>query len=145
MTQQNFSNHIRYYTPHHFVFYPVILAGTIFSFWQKNKSPEHALEWLFIAIIFIIIGWLSYMTRQHYALTLQNRLVRSEMRLRYFILTGLNFAPLESKLSFGQIAALRFASDEELPALLQKASAENMAPKEIKASIRQWTPDYQRV
>ena len=85
------------------------------------------------------------MTRQHYALTLQNRVVRMEMRLRYFELTGLRLEPLEEQLTTGQLAALRFASDEELPDLMQRAMNEKLTPKQIKMSIRKWIPDYMRV
>ena len=49
-----------------------------------------------------------------------------------------------AKLSKKQIAALRFASDEELGALLERAARENLAPKDIKASIRTWRPDPHR-
>jgi hypothetical protein len=43
-----------------------------------------------------------------------------------------------------QIAALRFASDEELGALLERAARENLAPKAIKAAVRTWRPDFHR-
>jgi len=39
---------------------------------------------------------------------------------------------------------LRFASDEELGALLERAARENLAPRDIKASIRTWRPDPYR-
>ena len=85
------------------------------------------------------------MLRQHYALTLQNRLVRLEMRHKYSMLTGKDFEPLEAKLSFGQIAALRFASDEELVPLVARTIKENLSPKTIKESIVNWKPDLMRV
>ena len=47
------------------------------------------------------------MLRQHYALTLQNRIVIGEMRYRYFVVTGRRLEPLEEKLSEGQLFALR--------------------------------------
>ena len=49
-----------------------------------------------------------------------------------------------AKLSSKQIVALRFASDEELGALLERAARENMAPKDIKAADRTWRPDLHR-
>lgn len=98
-----------------------------------------------LAALFFLAGWVSFMLRQHYALGNQNRIIRAEMRLRYYILTQQNFQPLEQQLSFGQIAALRFASDEELPNLIQQAIRESLSPGTIKKMIRNWTPDYMRV
>jgi len=85
------------------------------------------------------------MLRQHYALGNQNRIVRLEMRLRYYQLTQKRFEPLEQQLSFNQIAALRFASDEELIELIRRAINESLSPKDIKKAIQNWTPDYMRV
>ena len=93
----------------------------------------------------MLLGWLSFMMRQHYSLTIQNRLIRMEMRFRYHVLTGHRLEPLEQQLTLRQIIALRFASDEELPALVQRAIAENLPPKEIKKSIKNWQADDMRV
>lgn len=85
------------------------------------------------------------MLRQHYALTLQNRMVLLEMRFRYFTLTNQRLELLEDKLNFGQIAALRFASDEELPELIKKAIADGLSGDDIKRLIKNWLPDNRRV
>jgi len=85
------------------------------------------------------------MLRQHYALGNQNRIIKMEMRFRYYVLTQQRFEPFEQRLTFGQIAALRFASDEELPGLLKRTLDENLSPDTIKQSIVNWQPDYMRV
>ena len=85
------------------------------------------------------------MLRQHYALGNQNRIVRLEMRLRYYQLTGKRFEPLEQQLLFGQIAALRFASDEELLPLIDRTLKENLSAKQIKQSVVNWQADDMRV
>lgn len=85
------------------------------------------------------------MMRQHYALTCQNRTVRLEMRLRYYQLTNQRLEPIEQRLTFGQLAALRFASDEELEPLLQRTLTEGLTPDQIKKSIKNWIPDNMRV
>lgn len=85
------------------------------------------------------------MLRQHYALNNQNRIVRLEMRLRYYQLTNTRFDPLEKQLSFDQIAALRFASDDELLPLTERALKEKLSAKDIKQAIQNWHPDYMRV
>ena len=144
MKKQDFSNHIRYYPPHHFIFYPLVIIMCGISVAFALKEENSAVWWMISAIIFII-GWLSFMMRQHYALTIQDRVVRLEMRYRYYRLTQKAFEPLEKNLSFGQVAALRFAPDEELPALVEKTITEKLKPTKIKASIINWQPDTMRV
>jgi hypothetical protein len=145
MKKQDYHHHIRYYVPHHFVFYPVVMALMVFCAVQLSKQGDRFYEWLVLLLLAFIIAWLSFMMRQHYALTLQNRIVVLELRLRYYQLTGKRLETIEQELSFGQLAALRFASDEELPALTQKAVNENLSPDSIKKSIKNWLPDHSRV
>ncbi len=101
--------------------------------------------WAMMAVVVFLIVWLAFMTRQHYALGGQNRTVRLEMRLRYYILTGKRFEEIEKQLSFGRIAALRFAPDEELPSLIDAAIAEQLSADEIKKRITNWLPDTKRI
>jgi Family of unknown function (DUF6526) len=145
MARQNFKNHIRYYTAHHFVFYPLLLIALFASGVAYNHHPEQREVWIAIIAIFIFICWASFMMRQHYALGNQNRIVRLEMRFRYFTLTGKRLEPMETKLSFAQLAALRFASDEELVALVERALEEKLSARQIKNSIIRWLPDHMRV
>jgi hypothetical protein len=145
MRAQNFANHVRYYAAHHFVFYPLLLIAIFLSVQNYNHHPDQKEIWLAIIAIFIFIGWSSFMLRQHYALGNQNRIVRNELRFRYYAITGKRLEPLESKLNFSQLAALRFASDEELTALAERAIKENLSAREIKKSIVIWLPDYMRV
>lgn len=145
MSVQNYNNHVRLYPPHHFIYYPIVLILTGFAIYKAYHQPVERIMWLGLAAVFLILAWLSFMMRQHYALLLQNRLVRLEMRHKYFVLSGKDFEPLEKQLSFEQIAALRFASDDELLALVQKAVSENLKPDQIKKMIVQWKPDMMRV
>ena len=145
METQNYKNHIRFYPLHHFVFYPILLVLLLASVISVFRYPQRSFEFAALAIIFILIMWLSLMLRQHYALGNQNRIVRLELRLRYYQLTRQRFDHLEQQLSFGQLAALRFASDAELPELVDRAVKENLSAKEIKQSIKNWLPDHMRV
>ena len=145
MENQNYKNHVRFYVPHHFVFYPVLMVLLGASCYFITKPTEQSVIWIFIALLFFMMGWLSFMLRQHYALNNQNRIVRLEMRFRYYVLTNQRLEKLEDRLSFGQISALRFASDEELPALVERTLKENLSPDEIKKSVINWIPDHMRV
>jgi transcriptional/translational regulatory protein YebC/TACO1 len=44
----------------------------------------------------------------------------------------------------GQIIALRFAPNEELIALVDRATKESLSAKDIKQAIQNWRPDYHR-
>jgi len=144
MKRQTFENHIRYYTPHHFVYYPVVILFLIFSVYTAFTS-EDQLIWAFISAIFVILFCLAFMLRQHYALTLQNRIVRLELRYRYFSLTGNRLEYFENRLSDEQLFALRFAPDDELKDLIEKVLLENLSGTEIKKAIKLWKGDYHRV
>jgi hypothetical protein len=145
MAIQNYKNHIRFYPPHHFVFYPITLALLASAiYYAINDAPNQKL-WMFMSIVVFLIIVLAFMLRQHYALVLQDRIVRSELRYRYFVITNTRFEPMEQLLNDGQIFALRFAPDEELPKLVQRAVAEKMSGSEIKKAIVNWYPDHQRV
>lgn len=77
-----------------------------------------------------------------YALKAQDRAIRAEEQLCHFMLTG---KPFDSRLNIRQIIALRFASDEELPALAKKAAEEKLRSKEIKQQIKDWREDNYRI
>jgi hypothetical protein len=145
MAVQNYKNHIRFYPPHHFVFYPVIMALLAFAIYNAINDELNQKLWIFISVLVFVLTWLAFMLRQHYALVLQNRIVRGELRYRYFVITGTRFEPMERLLNDGQIFALRFAPDEELPKLVQRAVAEKMSGNAIKKAIVNWFPDENRV
>ncbi|CAN5681330.1 hypothetical protein BH10BAC3_BH10BAC3_02920 [soil metagenome] len=145
MKKQDFKNHVQYYPPHHFIFYPLLLILISICIWFAYKYPHQSLIWPAFAVVLFLIGGLSFMLRQHYALTNQNRIVRLEMRLRYYQLSHEKFETIESQLSFPQIAALRFASNQELLLLIEKTIKENLSPDAIKKSIIDWLPDNMRV
>ncbi|CAI2768549.1 DUF6526 family protein [Flavobacterium collinsii] len=144
MKIQTYYNHIRFYTPHHFVYYPVLVlflgSSIYFAF-----TTENTLIWSFISACFVFLFCLAYMLRQHYALTLQNRIVRLELRYRYFTLTGKRLEEFEYKLTDDQIFALRFAPDNEILPLLQDALKNNLSGDAIKKAIVHWRADYNRV
>lgn len=144
MPAQSYKNHIRFYTPHHFILYPVLLILLGLSIFFIFNTDQ-ALIWSFISILMVLLFWLAFMLRQHYALILQNRIVRLELRYRYFVLTGNRLELLEDQLKDEQLFALRFAPDAELVALTQRALDEKLSGKEIKKAIQNWKPDYNRV
>jgi hypothetical protein len=108
-------------------------------------TTNDTLIWSFISVTFIFLFCLAYMLRQHYALILQNRIVRLELRYRYFTLTGKRLEEFEYKLTDDQIFALRFAPDNELIQLIEDAVKNNLTGNAIKKAILHWRGDYNRV
>lgn len=144
MEAQSYKNHVRYYTPHHFIYYPVLMILLGFSVYYSFTEADKSL-WIFISIIFVFLFCLAFMLRQHYALTLQNRIVRLELRYRYFSITGKRLEEIEYRLNDDQLFALRFAPDNELSSLIERTLNENLSGKAIKKAIIHWKGDYQRV
>lgn len=145
METQNYTNHRKYYPPHHFIFLPLLFFLEIFGIYKVFKDSEHELLWILFSVIIFLILYLAIMVRQHYALGLQNRLVRLEFKQRYFELFSKRSDEVEEKLNFSQIAALRFAYDDEFKELLYKALHENISGDEIKKSIKKWRADRNRI
>lgn len=144
MKKQSFKNHIRYYTPHHFVYYSIVILLLSFSVYFACTT-EDKLIWTFISALFIVLFCLAFMLRQHYALTLQNRIVRLELRYRYFSITGNRMEYFENRLKDEQLFALRFAADDELVELIKETLLKNLSGVEIKKAIQHWKGDYARV
>lgn len=107
-------------------------------------SQDATLDSWFLLIGAFILFLLPLLVRS-YALKLQNRIILNEMRNRYFHLTGKSFDEIEQNLKLSQIIGLRFASDEELLGLMDRAIAEKLTAKEIKQQIKNWKGDYIRV
>jgi hypothetical protein len=145
MKTQNYSNHKRYYPPHHFILLPALAILLIIGIRKAFIDEEHQLVWILFSIVIFCILYLAIMLRQHYALGNQNRIVRLEFRLRYFEIFSKTPEAVEKQLSFSQIAALRFADQTEFIHLLNLALNKGLSADEIKRSIKDWQPDNGRV
>ncbi len=142
-------NPMRFYAPHHFVLLPaaaIIAAYAVLRYTKvAGDNDQIARLWFTVAALAVIGAGVLLLLRQHYALTLQDRLCRLEVRQRYFELTGQRFANLEKQLSLKQIITLRLAGDGELPALAQAAAASNLSSAAIKERINDFQLDTMRV
>jgi Family of unknown function (DUF6526) len=86
---------------------------------------------------------LLYISRV-YTTRLQDRIIKLEMRVRTQSLLSLEQQRRLFELDNKRIAALRFASDAELPALLDRAVRDNLKPTDIKRAVTAWVPDNDR-
>ncbi|SMC36705.1 DUF6526 family protein [Cellulophaga tyrosinoxydans] len=142
MKEQNFKNHGRLVVGFHGVLFLALLAlliGAVYHLFRTTSENLYLASLVvLIAIILIIMAWYIRM----FPLKAQDRAIRAEENLRYYVMTG-KLLPKELRMS--QIIALRFASDEEFLPLLDKALKEKLSAKEIKMAIKNWKADFNRV
>ena len=138
-----------FYPWHHFVLMPLALLMAGYTVLRYTKvaggDDQEARLWFSVAALAVIGLGVLVLLRQHYALQLQDRICRLEVRQRYFEVSGQRFAALEAQLSLAQILSLRLAGDAELPALAQAAAKEKLGPKDIQARITDFQLDTMRV
>lgn len=146
---QTLANHVRWDPPFHFFVLPVLVLGLIlslvhfFAHITRGDVRDHIHAFLLILLAVAFLTWM-FKTRL-YALRVQDRVIRLEERLR---LTQLLSEPLRSRipeLTEDQLCGLRFASDAELPKLVERALNEKLSRADIKKAIQTWRPDYWRV
>lgn len=140
---QNYKNHTRLVTGYHKVLATLLivgLAGSIINL-IKSLNNDNLYSASLILLLFICCTLICWYVRV-FPLKAQDRAIRAEENFRYFILIG---KPLPDGLLTSQIIALRFASDEEFPELVQKALKDQLNAKSIKQAIKNWKPDYHRV
>ena len=134
---QNYANHV--YRPRAWLITYLVAAiamlGLVVHAYDEPTYASFAL--LALAGVGLSTLWLIRI----FALRLQNRIIRLEMQIR---LARLGREAGLQRLSMPQLVALRFASDAELPALMDRAIAEQMTPDAIKREIREWQGDYLR-
>jgi hypothetical protein len=142
---QNFKNHTRFDPAFHFFLAPILLVNFVLSIydtiheWPMDSRPH--LWWIVMSVaIFLIAG-----KARNYALQAQDRTIRLEERLRFAKLLPEASLAASHALSIKQYVALRFAPDDEVPELVRRTLAENLTPKQIKESIQNWRPDYDRI
>lgn len=142
-TVQTFENHTRYVPLYHFVLFGILMINLVWSVVRIIRHPSvDAAVALLIAFGLLI---LFFYARQ-FALTMQDRLIRLEMRLRLVKVLPADLAQRIGELTVSQLIGLRFASNEELPELVRKVLAEGISDRTaIKRMVRTWQGDYLRV
>jgi Family of unknown function (DUF6526) len=139
---QNFRNHSKVVPAFHLFVLPMLIVNLVsmivfacrhFSY----RSVEGALTALALL--------LGIMYARMFALKVQDRVIRLEMRLRLAEILPADLRGQIGEFTLSQLIALRFASDAELPALARKVLDEKIGERKvIKAMVQNWQADELR-
>ena len=139
---QTFANHRRYDPPWHFVGAMIVLLGVIAAAAHAYRRGGYYNWWMVVYTAGIM---LCVFRARAQTLTVQNRVIRLEMRLRLKEVLAPALASRIGELSVSQLVGLRFASDAELPALVERCLSGQLANNEaVKKEIKNWQPDWLR-
>lgn len=143
MTEQNFKNHVRFVPLYHFFVLPMLIINFGWSIyrWKLAAFSIDGLESVLTAAALLF----GVLYGRLFALSVQDRVIRLEERLRYERLLPEELRWRADELTVSQFVSLRFAGDEELPQLMRKVLDDKLIQrKAIKQLIKNWRPDYLR-
>ena len=139
---QTYSNHVRWLPPFHFFVVPVLIVNVLNALRHVWLAPS--LSTAFTAVVAAALVMFALLTRAM-VVTVQDRVIRLEMRLRLARLLPGELQARISDLTPQQLVALRFADDSELTALVRDVVAGKYhTPKEIKLQVKGWQGDWLR-
>lgn len=141
-TAQNFENHAKFAPAFHFVAAPIFFFYAVWTIVRmvRHFSAENVVAVL-LAIALVIIAFEARL----FALRVQDRVIRLEMRLRMRELLPVDLQARIPEFTVNQLIALRFAGDGELPALAKKVLDEKLNDRTaIKKMVQNWQPDTLR-
>ena len=139
---QSCASHTRWVPAFHMVAFPILAILFFWSAWRVVTGfSVDRLMFLMLTTATLIALFLARVS----ALTVQDRVIRLEMRLRLAQLLSADLRPRINELTPKQLVALRFASDEELPDLVRTVLVDRITDaRAIKKMIRHWQGDYLR-
>lgn len=142
MPEQDLNNHTR--------FVPIYHVGVLFPFlfnfcWAFYRLfREFSTETAIGAMVATALILMFFSVRGQ-IVTVQDRVIRLEERLRYRELLPAELTARALALPVRQQVALRFASDAELPGLVKDVLEGKLTTaKEIKQSVKSWRADFLR-
>jgi len=139
---QTYKNHPRLLPAFHFFVLPVLLLNVLNEARRAWRYPSEGS--LFLVVVAVALFTLAFLSRSQ-ALTVQDRVIRLEMRLRLRQILPPELQPRIQDLTHRQLVALRFASDAELPELVREILDGKLTTvKQIKLRVKNWQSDWLR-
>jgi hypothetical protein len=140
---QTYANHVRFHPPFHYFLIPGGLILLTLTIVNVVRNPDLLASWI---LLLIGVMWpIAVFLIRINPLRVQDRLIRLEEQLRSEELLSDEQLDRAGEVTEAQWTALRFASDEEFPGLLQKAVSDKMKASDIKKAIVGWRADTFRV
>lgn len=139
---QSLGNHARLDPLYHFLILGLYLLNLIFACVFLYRQFSIMTAWYVVLSLVVIVPIVKLRT---YPLKVQDRVIRLEERLRLQTLAPQEWHAQITRLSEGQLIALRFAGDNEVVELARQAIEHNLGQKEIKERIKSWRADDWRV
>ena len=140
--EQNFENHTRTVPAFHLFVLPVLGINFV---WSIIHAVRHFSPSALLGVVVAAALAVGFLYARLFALTVQDRVIRLEMRLRLQELLSEDLRPRIHEFTPGQLVSLRFASDSELPGLARKVLEEKIADrKAIKKLVQNWQADVLR-
>jgi Family of unknown function (DUF6526) len=142
-TPQSRSNHRRIVPGFHVLTGGLLVLNLAWCLHRLLRDPEaDQISFALVAVCLLLL--FRYIRR--FPIVVQDRVIRLEERLRLARLMPSDLPSELDTLRVGQLAALRFASDAELPGLVRRVLNEHLVERDaIKALISQWRSDELRV
>jgi hypothetical protein len=139
---QSFENHTKLVPPFHFFVLPVLAFNVVWSIYRLVHSfSADSVVALLVALALVTLALFGRL----FALSVQDRVIRLEMRLRMMQLLPQELRPRIPEFNVDQLVSLRFAGDAELPGLCRKVLDEKLTDrKTIKKLIQNWQADNLR-
>ncbi len=144
--EQNFANHARFVPGYHFLLFGILALNLVYMVYKFVKNFSLApVNWgMHLLVAFALL--LMFFYARTFALRVQDRVIRLEMTLRLEKLLPSDMKARIKEFSIDQLIALRFAADDELPALAAKVLNEKIGDrKTIKQMVKKWQADHLRV
>ena len=139
---QTFENHTRMLPAYHYVAFPLIALNVFFTLYMAVTD----FSWANLMAFGLAVGLiLFFFVARMMAVTVQDRVIRLEETLRMRALLPADLQPRLGEITVKQLVALRFAGDDELPALARTVLDEKIADQTaIKKMVQHWRADYLR-
>lgn len=139
---QRFENHARILPAYHYVAFPLFAVNFFYALYQTVTAFSWSnLVTLALSVALILLFFIARVM----ALTVQDRVIRLEERLRMRQILPADLQARIDDFTVKQLVALRFASDAELPALARKVLDDGITDqKAIKKLVTSWRPDHLR-